>query len=64
MDVGQAEIAALETVGQLGVVQTQLVKDRRLKIMHVNRVASDIVGIVVGFTVYRSWLNATPREPK
>ena len=36
MDIGQAEIAALETIGQLGVIEAQQVQQRRVQIVDVD----------------------------
>ena len=48
MHVGQPEIAALEAVGQLRVVQAELVQDRRLQIVDVDLVLDDVVADLVG----------------
>ncbi len=41
-DVRQAEIAALKTVGEPLVVQAEQVEDRRVEIIHVDRVGDDV----------------------
>ena len=35
-DVGQTEIAALETVSELGVIETEAIENRRVEVMDVN----------------------------
>ena len=50
-DVGQAEVAALELVGQLFVVDTESVQHRRLQVVHVHRVLDDVVAVIVGLAV-------------
>ncbi len=51
MDVGQAEVAALEPVGQLRVVDAEQVQDRGLEVVDVDRVLGDVVAEVVGLAV-------------
>ena len=48
MDVGQAEISALETIGQLGVVEAEQVQDRGVQVVHVNEVLYDVEAEIVG----------------
>ena len=48
MHVGQPEIAALELVGQPGVVDPQQVQDRGVQVVDLDRVVDDVVGEVVG----------------
>ena len=48
-DVGQPEIASLKTVGQFFVVQTEKMKDGRVKIVEVNRVLYDVPADLVCF---------------
>ena len=46
--VGQAEIAALEAVGQLQVVEAEQVQDRGVEVVDVDRVLDDVPADVVG----------------
>ena len=46
--VGQAEVAALEAVGQLLVVQAEQVQDRRLQVVDVDAVLGDVEAELVG----------------
>ena len=49
--VGQAEVAALEAVGQLLVVEAQQVQDRRLQVVDVDRFLGGVEAQVVGRAV-------------
>ena len=51
MHVGQAEVAALELVGQPGVVDAQQVKDGGVQVVDLDRVADDVVREIVGLAV-------------
>ena len=42
VDVGQAEVAAHEAVGQLLVIEAELVQPSRLQVMHVDGVLGDV----------------------
>ena len=46
--VGQPEVAALEPVGEPGVVEAQQVQDRGLQVVDVDRVFDDVEAQVVG----------------
>ena len=48
VDVGQAEVAALEAVGQLGVVEAQQVQDRGLQVVDVDAVLDGVEAELVG----------------
>ena len=63
MHVGQPEVAALELVGELGVVDAQKVKDRRVQVVDFHGVAGDVVREVVGLAVSDSRLDAAAGEP-
>ena len=49
--VGQAEVAALEAVGQLGVVEAQQVQDRGVQVVDVDLVLDDVEAELVGLAV-------------
>ena len=51
--VGQAEVAALEAVGQLRVVDAEQVQDRGVQVVDVDGVVDDVVAEVVGLAVAR-----------
>ena len=62
-DVGQAEVPALEAVSQALVVDSQAVKNGRLKIVHVDGIFDDVVAVVVGFAEGNPRLHAAAGEP-
>ena len=62
VDVGQAEVAALEAVRQPLVVQAQAVEQRRVEVVDVNGVADDVVAVVVGVAVGDPRLDAAADE--
>ena len=49
MNVGEPEIAALEAVGQFGVIETEQVEDGGLKVMDVDAVLDWVEPEFVGF---------------
>jgi len=63
MYVGQAEVAALEFVGQAFVVDTEQVQDRRLEVVDVDGVFGRVVGEVVGLAVGEAALHAAAGQP-
>src|SRR6266581_6344724 len=62
-DVRQAEIAALKTVGEPLVVQAEQVEDRRVEIIHVDRVGDDVPADLIRFTDDLPAFDATARQP-
>mgnify|MGYP002837535359 CR=1 FL=1 len=63
VDVGQSVVAALELEGQLLVVDAEQMQDRGLKIVHMHRVAGDVVGEVVRLAVDEARLHPSPGHP-
>src|SRR5690242_2188570 len=61
--IGQAEAAALEFIGQLFVVEPELVQHRGLEIMYVNRVFYDVIAEIVRFTIHDAGLDAAACHP-
>lgn len=61
--IRQAETPALVLEGQSLVIYAEQVQQRRLEIMHMHRVLSDIVPKVVRLSVQRTWLNPGPGHP-
>ena len=49
--IGETVIAALEAERELGVVETELVQQRRVQIVDVDRVARDVVAEIIRLTV-------------
>ena len=48
VDIGDAVVAALEAEGQPFVVDPEAMQDRRIEVVNVDRVADDVVTVVVG----------------
>ena len=63
MHVGQAVVAALELECELFVVDAELVQDRRVQVVDVDRIADDVVAVVVGLTVRDARLDAAAGHP-
>src|SRR3989442_14913676 len=63
MHVGQAVMPPLILERQSRVVDAEQVQDRGVKIVHVNRVCSDVVGEIVGLAEGKSGLYAGAGEP-
>lgn len=63
VDVGQAEVASLVTVGHSFVVDAKLMQNGRVEVVNVDRVLGDIVAEVVGFAVDRATFDACSGHP-
>ena len=50
--IGQADISSLVRMNQPLVIDSQQVQDGRIEIMNMDRIARDVVGKVVGFTMH------------
>ena len=61
--VGQAEVAALEAVGEPRVVDAQAVQDRGVEVVDVDGVSDDVVAVVVGLAVGDAGLDAAAGQP-
>ena len=64
MHVGQAEVAALELVRQLLVVDAHEVQHGGVEVVDVDGVLHDVVAVVVGLAVDESRLDAAARRPQ
>ncbi len=62
--VGQAEIAAIVAIGQLGVVKTEDTQNRGVQIMHSHRIFRHIHADVIGFAVSVTALDAAACHPR
>lgn len=51
VDIGQAEVTALEAIGELLMVDPQTVEDGGVQVMDVNRILDHVVTEVIGLTV-------------
>ena len=63
MHVGQAEVAALEFVGQAFVVDAHLVQDRRLQVVDVDGVFHGVHAEFVALAVSEAGLHAAAGHP-
>ncbi len=63
MDVGEPEVAALELIGQPGVIDAEAVEQGGLDVVDMNGVFDDVVAVVVGFTNDCTGLYAAPGHP-
>ena len=63
MHIGQSVVAALELEGQTMMVDPQAMQNRRIQIMHMDGIASDVVTVVVRLTVRHSTANSPTRHP-
>src|ERR1043165_8569874 len=63
MDVGQTVMPALETIGQSLVINPEAIKNRRLQIMHMNRVLDNVEGEIIGLAVGDPRLDSTTSQP-
>ena len=62
-DIGQPEIAALESIGEARVIEAQEMKNGGLQIVYVYTVAGDVKAEFIGFTVCDSGFDATAGKP-
>ena len=63
VDVGKAEIPTIKTVGELFMIQPQLMKDCGVEIVHVDLVLHCHVPEFIGRAVSVSGFEASPSEP-
>ena len=63
LDIGQAEIAALETVGQFRVIESEQMQQRRVQIVHVDLVLHDVETEFVGFAESDARFDAAAGHP-
>ena len=63
MHVGQAKVAALETVGQLRVIEPEQVEDRRVEIMDMDGVRAGVEAEVIGFAEGQAGFYAASGQP-
>src|SRR5262249_45062713 len=61
--IGQAEVAALETIGQLGVIEAQQVQERRVQVVNVDTVLDGVEAELVAFAEGKAGLGAAAGQP-
>src|SRR5688572_23594112 len=62
-DVGEAVVAALETVGEFCVLDAEAVEDCRLEVVDVDLVFGDVVPEVIGGAVGQTTFDSAAGEP-
>ena len=63
LDIRQAEITPVETIGQLRMVQPQLVQERCMDVMGVDAFLNRLVAELIGRSVLSTSLESTAGEP-
>ena len=63
MDIGEAEVSALETIGQTEMIKSQQMEQRRVQIMHMDRILGNIEAEVIGFAMDVTCFQATTGHP-
>src|SRR5262245_40490692 len=63
MHVRQPVIAALESICQARVLETEAVQDRGVKIVNVHRILDDVVAVIVGRSVTDAGADAAAGHP-
>src|SRR5258708_18295670 len=63
MNVREPEVAALEAVGELLVINAHAVQDGRVQIVDVDRIFHDIVTVVVGLAETEAGLDSAAGHP-
>src|SRR4051812_44867508 len=63
MDVGQPEVASLESVSQALVIQAKAMEDGGVEVVDVNRVFRDVVTEIVGLPVRDPRFDAAAGHP-
>ena len=61
--IGQAEVAALVLVGELLMINTELVEQRGVEVVHVHGILDDVVAVVIGLAVSNSPFEAAAGYP-
>src|SRR5262245_66301128 len=62
-DIGQAELASLESVGESLVIQSHQMEDRRVEIVNFDRILDDVVAEIVGASERDAGLDTAARHP-
>ena len=63
VDIGEAKVAALESIGKFFVVNPHLVHDRGIEIVDVHGVFDDVVAKVIGLAVGHPAFDSTAGHP-
>jgi hypothetical protein len=62
-DIGETVVAAFEAVGEAFVVDADEMKDGRMEVVDVHRIADDVVAELIRLTEHDARLNAAARHP-
>jgi hypothetical protein len=63
MDIGETEVATLESVGELRVIEAEQMENRRVQVVNMDRVASDVESKIIGRAVRIAALHAAASHP-
>lgn len=64
MHVGEAEVATLEAVGELGVVHAEEVEDGGVEVVNGHGIAGDVPGEVIGLAIGEAAFDAATGHPQ
>ena len=64
VDIGEAELAALELISQRFMIDTELIKNGGVEVVHVDFILSDIIGKIISGSVGHAGLDATAGSPE
>lgn len=64
VDVGEAEMAALEFIGETEVIDAEAMENGGVEVVDIHGVTGDVVAEVVGFTVGEAGFDAAAGEPE
>lgn len=63
LHAGEALVEALEFKGELGVVDTETVKDGCIEVADVDGVFENVVAVIIGFSVLEAAFDASSGHP-
>src|SRR2546421_12894615 len=63
VNIGETEVATLEPVGQLFMIDAEAMEDRGVKVMNVHGIHRHVVAKLVGFAVTEAGLHAASGHP-
>ena len=63
MHIGETEVAALESVGELRVIEAEQMKDCRVQVVNMDGVASDVESKIIGRPMRIAALHAAASHP-
>ena len=63
MYVSKAEVTAVVAVGELLMVEAELMQDGGMEVVHVHLALHGVVAVFVGVTMGKAWFNAASGQP-